>query len=149
MMQQRQDQQSPRPGRGAHLPRWRPGQSGNPKGRPKGIQTVRELLAKISRERAANGGTRLEAALRRTYDLALEGTPWAVQFIVERLEGRVPQALQVDQTTQVRGPITMNDEARERLRARCESYLADVRGAGADAPGTVPALPAPGRSGSS
>ena len=79
----------------ANLKPWKPGQSGNPKGRPPKVRTIPDILRRLGQERVKDGEqTRLEAVLRKVYDLALEGQAWAVQFIAERTEGKAPERLQ-------------------------------------------------------
>lgn len=74
---------------------WKPGQSGNPKGRPKKPFCIPEILRQISDEIHEGNLTKLESLLRLVYDHALAGEPWAVNFIADRLEGKPKQALSV------------------------------------------------------
>jgi len=70
-----------------------PGNSGSA-GRPRKIRRIDHLLEKIGLEEVKASGltmTKLEAVLRAVYQYALKGNSWAVQFIAERTEGRVPQ----------------------------------------------------------
>ena len=79
--------------------RWKPGQSGNPKGRPSHKQTFRELLIKIGGERVGKGenkATRLELAARLIFDAAVDpggklspkDRRAALMFIIERMDGK-------------------------------------------------------------
>jgi len=70
---------------------WKPGQSGNPKGRPKNIKTIPEILRKIGEEEGTKNGeyTKLDVVMRKVFEYALAGKSWAVQFIAERTEGKV------------------------------------------------------------
>ena len=43
--------------------------------------------------------------MRSVYNYALKGQSWAVQFIAERTEGKVPNTVTVDESTQE--PITL------------------------------------------
>jgi hypothetical protein len=71
---------------------WKPGQSGNAKGRPPKVKCIPDILNKIGAELAPDGqSTKLDVVLEKVYALAMDGTPWAVEFIAERTEGRVPQ----------------------------------------------------------
>lgn len=54
--------------------RWKPGQSGNPSGRPKRIGVVRELLEK-----------RRDDLVKKAIDLALAGDVGALRLCIERL----------------------------------------------------------------
>ena len=76
--------------------RWKPGQSGNPNGRPKGRTDLYAELQSVLLTRIAVGGegserpmTIQEALVRRARQLALEGDV-AMQKIVLQLESAVP-----------------------------------------------------------
>jgi len=116
----------------SHPHRFQPGQSGNPKGRPRNAKGVKELLAKIGREKVdgKNGKrkTRFEEVLRQVYSAAEDGEAWAVQFIADRTEGKVPQAVQVDSKTEVRGTILLEAGALLELTQAAEEYAIEVRG---------------------
>lgn len=73
--------------------RWRPGQSGNPKGRPKGSRNISAVLSEILRQRVAvteNGKTRkvpvLEAMLRRLVNDALRNQPAAMKLLMSMVD---------------------------------------------------------------
>ena len=68
--------------------RFRPGQSGNPRGRPKGAQSLRGLVASALGERVEakeNGRrrriTKLEAAVKQLVNRAASGDQRATQFV--------------------------------------------------------------------
>ena len=67
--------------------RWKPGQSGNPGGRPKGIfgkAALRQL-----RERAENGQTNLDAVVGAQVDKAIaKGDTRAAEFLRDTVDGR-------------------------------------------------------------
>ena len=68
---------------------FKKGQSGNPKGRPKGVQSIPDLLRKIgSEEGSVDGLSKLEVVLRKVFGFAVDGKWWAVQFIADRTEGK-------------------------------------------------------------
>lgn len=76
--------------------RWKPGQSGNPNGRPKGRTDLYAELQSVLLTRIAVGGegserpmTIQEALVRRARQLALEGDV-AMQKIVLQLESAAP-----------------------------------------------------------
>lgn len=87
---------------------WKPGQSGNPSGCPKGIRRIKDLLNhfgsyKCPKETIAEVRKRFpgvnqldlqEAVMLKTYAAALDGEAWALEFVAERTEGKVPQGLQ-------------------------------------------------------
>ena len=68
---------------------FKPGVSGNPNGRPKGIQSIPDILRKIGEEDGTvDGKSKLDVIMYMVFSFALEGKPWAVQFIADRTEGR-------------------------------------------------------------
>jgi hypothetical protein len=82
-------------GNSGNLRPFKKGQSGNPNGRPKKINTIPDILRKIGEEEgAANGNTKLEVVMRKIFQYALEGKSWAVQFIADRTEGKAIERLQ-------------------------------------------------------
>lgn len=97
---------------------FKPGQSGNPHGRPKKIRHIPDILARITSERLppqhraaiaklfpeiSNRPTFLEAILRIVVQKALKGESWAVEFVAERTEGKVvtPIDLSTGQTMKI------------------------------------------------
>ena len=90
---------------------WKPGESGNPKGRPKGSRSISDYLRKFGdldtpealRERlrtmfpkiARKGDkfTMEEALWLSVYVHAIKGQPWAYNMIADRLEGKAVQAI--------------------------------------------------------
>jgi hypothetical protein len=83
-------------------PRWKPGESGNPKGRPPKAKCIPDILRMIGEEEVDTQKgkiTKFEAILRVVYKKAVEGVPWAVEFIADRTEGRaVERVLQTEVT---------------------------------------------------
>lgn len=78
--------------------RFKPGRSGNPKGRPKaakGLNTlVRETLTQKVAVRTASGQrkiSRIEAALQKTVELAMKGNPRALAEIIKLYANAVPE----------------------------------------------------------
>ena len=68
---------------------FKPGVSGNPNGRPKGIQSIHDILRKIGEEDGTvDGKSKLDVIMYMVFSFALEGKPWAVQFIADRTEGK-------------------------------------------------------------
>jgi len=86
--------------------KFKPGQSGNPKGRPKDLiskhllkfskakeQIVVEIEdadGEVHKVKIANG----EDVARTLMNKAASGEGWAVQIVLDRLEGKVTQALE-------------------------------------------------------
>jgi len=114
--QQVSGQASPRTGRGGTIPppehRWKPGQSGNPRGVPKG-KTVTSVTHKLLHTKAlAAGGVFVEMAekmglspkkatvldlfARRAVLNAMGGNGTALAQILDRLEGKPAQEIVVD-----------------------------------------------------
>ncbi len=80
---------------GSKATQFKPGVSGNPKGRPKGIQQIPDILRKIGEEEGTKSGdlTKLQYVMRKVFDFAVEGRPWAVQFIADRTEGKAVETV--------------------------------------------------------
>jgi len=74
-------------------PPWRPGQSGNPAGRPRGTRDFAELIAQETR----GGAELVEYALKvlRSPKSKPAGKQWAVEFLADRMLGKTPQAIEV------------------------------------------------------
>lgn len=88
------------------------GQSGNPDGRPKDKQSIADMLKRIGEEDVStkiHGNvkklfgqvemgdlTMMEAVMRMTMMYAIQGKPWAVQFIADRLEGKPKQTIDIE-----------------------------------------------------
>jgi hypothetical protein len=73
--------------------RFKPGVSGNPKGRPKGSRPVGALLQQIIQQKIVvteNGKTRrlpvMEIMLRRLANDAMRGEPRSIKFLLSLLE---------------------------------------------------------------
>ena len=92
---------------------FQPGESGNPDGRPPKVRTISDILGKIGLEeineeaintmknffpnvRLDDTMSYMEAVLRMAFIYALQGKPWAIQFIAERTEGKVTQPIDVN-----------------------------------------------------
>jgi hypothetical protein len=78
--------------------RFKPGKSGNPKGRPKGatgLNTLaRELLTARVPVRTSSGEKkmrRIEAVLHKTFELALKGNPRALSQVLSLYVSAVPE----------------------------------------------------------
>lgn len=98
-------------------PQWKPGQSGNPNGRPPKVKYIPDILQKLGKEgipdelkakferlpSILNSPDCLTALLRLVYIHALRGESWAVQFISERTEGKAVQPIDMN----VEPPLTV------------------------------------------
>ena len=81
---------------GSAKSQFKKGQSGNPKGRPKGSSSLKDILRRIGiEELEGTDMTKDEAIMRKVYKLAFEGQPWAVQFIADRKEGKPHQSVDI------------------------------------------------------
>ena len=70
--------------------RWKSGSSGNPNGRPKGT-SVTDILKEFAENVSVKDSksTLLQDVVKKVFELALNGNMKAIEFITERLEGRV------------------------------------------------------------
>jgi hypothetical protein len=92
--------QKERPVRADEATRWKPGQSGNPCGRPKQtplIDACREVLAKPV-PGDARGRTYAQAIAEKLATKAVEGDIRAAQELADRAEGKARQTLQIENT---------------------------------------------------
>lgn len=107
-----------KPKRNKHT--FKPGQSGNPKGRPKGELRISEVLrldSQVVLEKFGKAhnktGTRAELLSEILWDMALRGNLKAIELILDRLEGKPIGALEL--TGRGGGPVrivaTPADEA--------------------------------------
>jgi len=68
------------------------------KGRPKGSQSIPDILKKIGDEEGTQDGkTKLDVIMYKVFQFALEGKPWAVQFIADRTEGKALERVQTQE----------------------------------------------------
>ena len=75
---------------------FKPGQSGNPRGRPKkGLafaEVLRERLTQAASDDPQDRRTKLELVVDALIDQAYSGDVQAIREIAARLDGRVPEA---------------------------------------------------------
>ena len=75
---------------------FKPGVSGNPNGRPKGARSIPDILRKIGDEEGTlDGKSKLDVIMYKVFQFALEGKPWAVQFIADSTEGKAKEIREV------------------------------------------------------
>jgi hypothetical protein len=96
---------------------WPKGVSGNPKGRPHKPCTIATTLRALSNEPALDDDghiilkpdgtelTKVELAMRKVFDDAFNGDARALEFIAERMEGKVTQPISVESKTIVIGAL--------------------------------------------
>ncbi len=86
-----------------HLKPWKPGQSGNPKGTPKRSLTrlLREAGEKgeVLGEKLPDGMSVAEAFAQALWGHAIKGNASLAAQILDRLEGKVPNVVHVQQET--------------------------------------------------
>lgn len=75
-----------------------PGVSGNPAGAKKKIQKIPDILMKIGMQPGTKDGkmTKLDVVMERVFKFAVEGRPWAVEFIANRTEGKPRQQIDIN-----------------------------------------------------
>ncbi len=66
---------------------FKPGQSGNPKGRPKKGNAIADILNDLT-----EGGDR-KVIMQNVIKLAKQGVPWAVHFYADRTEGKAVETV--------------------------------------------------------
>jgi hypothetical protein len=108
-----------RPGRPENLTPWKPGQSGNPGGRPKSKPITDKLLEVLEDPK------QLEVLVRVWLKSAQKGSVMHLREILDRVEGRV--ALPVDVSANVTHELTDEEKARAReVLARMTAYDAQL-----------------------
>lgn len=79
---------------------FKPGQSGNPNGRPKGSLSVKSIIEKIWNEeiKDAKGNVQIEGilAVKAIFDKAKDGDVNAFRALVERMEGMPKQEIDMN-----------------------------------------------------
>jgi len=73
----------------ANLKPWKPGQSGNPAGRPSYRDTFEHQIQRISEELDESECTNVEALARKAWELALAGNPVAFVPVLDRVWPKV------------------------------------------------------------
>jgi hypothetical protein len=104
--------QNEKPIRGDEATRWKPGQSGNPGGRPKRtplIDACREVLNQLV-PGDAMGRTYAQAIAEKLAAKAVAGDIRAAQELADRAEGKARQTLQIENTTLKEAFERMSDE---------------------------------------
>lgn len=75
---------------------WKPGQSGNPKGRPPKGQSFAEILRQVGEEFTPVPGiedkiSKMEAISRKLWAEASKGEAWAIRELLDRIDGKPKQ----------------------------------------------------------
>jgi hypothetical protein len=92
-----------------NLKSWKKGQSGNPKGRPKKLPHLEELLADILGE-DKEGITAAEAILRALRAKATKGDIRAAEVLLERAYGKAKQGIELTGANSEPIQIIINDK---------------------------------------
>lgn len=92
---------------------WKKGQSGNPKGRPKKLPDLKELLISVLGD-TKEGKTAMEAVLLSIRAKALKGDTRAAELLLDRAYGKPKQETDIMTTfTQVIMPLPPAEEVLE------------------------------------
>ncbi len=81
---------------------YKPGNSGNPGGRPRGISLVRELLDELASTAPTVDGpggeetTRARRVVREWLRLAIQGDLSAIRMMIEHVDGKPKQAIALE-----------------------------------------------------
>jgi hypothetical protein len=97
---------------------WEKGQSGNPEGR----RLEKPFLDNLKRAIVQDDAKRLRAAAEKLLDMAAEGVPWAMELLIEKLDGKSP--VNVKQEVDVTHRVVSVPET--------DSFIAEVIGGRAD-----------------
>lgn len=115
-----------------HHSRFRPGQSGNPRGRPraaKGLKTiVRETMTARVPVRTATGEkkmSRMEAVLHKTVELGMKGNPRALAQLIALYGAAVPEAATASVVFPVEDLSTTDIAILEELKASWAAEAGD------------------------
>lgn len=81
--------------------RFKKGVSGNPKGRPKKLPGLDDLLVDLLSEENTQGRSQTEIILRRLILQAKKGNIKSAEIVLERAYGKVKQQIEVEETTTV------------------------------------------------
>lgn len=80
---------------------WAKGQSGNPVGRKRNAPTFAAAIRSALSRKTPDGITYRHAIARQLAEAAAKGNLEAARILLERVDGKVPDALTVDQSGQL------------------------------------------------
>jgi hypothetical protein len=93
---------------------WKPGQSGNPNGRPRKGKCLSDALQKRLKKKREDGRTSNQAIVDRLVTAAEEGDLRAIEGIFNRLEGTPTQS--IEHTGPSGGPLLIGRMSDEEIR---------------------------------
>ncbi len=67
---------------------WKPGESGNPAGRPPNPESITNLMREVGNMIGPDGRTRKEALVEKLWKLAEGGNMRAAEYLIDRQEGK-------------------------------------------------------------
>jgi hypothetical protein len=80
--------------------KWKPGQSGNPNGRPKKGMAITDLLKELL-DTTVGERTKRELIMDNVIEMALNKDRWAIEYLTDRTEGkaleRIEQKIEMDE----------------------------------------------------
>ncbi len=74
---------------------WKPGESGNPTGRPSKRNALAPALRTLLGRKQLDGRTNKQALLEALLETALSGDVQAIKLIFERVDGKVPEPIEI------------------------------------------------------
>jgi hypothetical protein len=105
---------------------WKPGQSGNPGGRPKRKLISEAVLAELERPVGRSGRTRAELLARKIVRLAIGGDVQAAKLVLAYTEGLPVQHLDVSTRALAKRLSTQTGAPEDWLLRRAEEIAAMV-----------------------
>jgi hypothetical protein len=91
---------------GSEATRWKPGQSGNPSGRPKKLHITDAIRAELERE-GPDGIPNDEAIARVLVELARAGNMDSIREIADRTEGKARQRIESGSESMFAIPVSL------------------------------------------
>ena len=88
-MSKSEKQNESTPKRKAPKTAWKPGQSGNPKGRPRSGHAITDIVRKLGDTKGQR-----EKMLEMVYTQAMAGEKWACEFIASYDQGKPKQTIE-------------------------------------------------------
>lgn len=80
---------------------WKPGESGNPNGRPPKNRALSDLLRVALSHKGEDGITLRVAMTQKLAEMAAAGDLDAIKVVLERIDGKVPDTLNLNHKQQV------------------------------------------------